>query len=68
MKSLDYNLKTSNENIRDYEDLAFSIDVIRDEYPELSVQMHQDSLDVETMFFYGQTSDDYGLRDLKLVY
>ena len=65
---LEYNLKTSNENLKDYESLAFSIDVIRDEHPELKLQMQQDSTDYETLYFYGQVTDDYGLRKLELVY
>ena len=67
-KSLDYSLNTSNENLKDYESLAFSIDVIRDEYPELNVKMEQDSLDSQTLYFYGQASDDYGLSKLQLIY
>jgi len=67
-KSTDYSIKTSNEDLKDYESLAFSIDVIRDAHPELTVQMKQDSMDIETLYFYGQTSDDYGLRKLQLVY
>ena len=30
--------------------------------------MQQDSIDNETLYFYGQASDDYGLRSLKLHY
>ena len=67
-KSLDYSLQTSNENLKDFESLAFSINVIRDQYPELNVKMEQDSLDSQTLYFYGQVSDDYGLSKLQLVY
>ena len=67
-KSLDYNLNTSNENLEDYESLAFSIKVIRDEYPEINVKMEQDTLDIQTLYFYGQVSDDYGLSKLQIVY
>ena len=67
-RSLEYNLNTSNENLKDYESLAFSVDVVRDEYPEMNLQMQKDSLDNETLYFYGQLSDDYGLSKLQLVY
>ena len=67
-KPLDYSLDTSNKNLKNYESLGFNIDVIRDEYPELNIQMKQDSLDIELLYFYGQASDDYGLRSLNLVY
>lgn len=67
-KSLDYSLHTSNKSLKDYESLAFSINVIRDQYPELNVKMEQDSTDSQTLYFYGQVSDDYGLSKLQLVY
>ncbi len=67
-KSVDYSLNTSNSNLSNYESLSFSIDVIRDEFPELNVKMEQDSLDSEILYFYGQVSDDYGLTKLQLVY
>jgi len=66
--TLDYSLNTSNENLKDYESLAFSIDVVKDEYPEMNLQMKLDSLDHQTFYFYGQVSDDYGLSKLQLVY
>ncbi|TBN04043.1 hypothetical protein EYD45_08510 [Hyunsoonleella flava] len=64
----DYTLSTSNKNLKDYENLSFSIDVVKDEFPELNVQMKVDSLDLQTLYFYGQVSDDYGLSKLQLVY
>ncbi|MEZ4801552.1 MAG: DUF4175 family protein [Gelidibacter sp.] len=67
-QNYDYNISTSNERLKDYENLAFSINVVRDDYPELNVKMEKDSLDNQTLYFYGQISDDYGLRQLQLVY
>ncbi|MEO6348049.1 MAG: DUF4175 family protein [Aquaticitalea sp.] len=67
-QNFDYNIATSNEKLKDYENLAFSINVIRDDYPELNVKMETDSIDNQTLYFYGQISDDYGLRQLQLVY
>jgi len=67
-RSIDYSLNTSNEYLSNYESLAFSIDVIQDEFPELNIKMERDSLDIETLYFYGQVSDDYGLSKLQLVY
>ncbi len=63
-----YTLSTSNADLKEYENLSFSIDVIKDELPELNVQMKVDSLDLQTLYFYGQASDDYGLNRLQLVY
>ncbi|MBO6605361.1 DUF4175 family protein [Psychroserpens sp.] len=64
----DYSISTSNAQLKDYENLAFSINVIKDSYPELNVKMERDSLDNQTLYFYGQVSDDYGLSKLQMVY
>ena len=66
--NLDYTISTSNQNLKDYENLAFSINVIRDDYPELNLKVEKDSIDNQTLYFYGQVSDDYGLSKLQLVY
>ena len=64
----DYNISTTNKNLKDYENLAFSLNVIKDTYPELQVNMERDSLDNQTLYFFGQVSDDYGLSKLQMVY
>jgi len=66
--SLEYHLSTSNKNLKDYENLAYNIKVIKDEYPELNIKSKVDSLDLQSLYFYGQASDDYGLNKLQLVY
>lgn len=66
--NLDYKISTSNKNVKDYENLAFTINVIRDEYPELKLESKIDSLDQQSLYFFGQVSDDYGLNKLQLVY
>ncbi|OIQ31073.1 MAG: hypothetical protein BM564_02340 [Bacteroidetes bacterium MedPE-SWsnd-G2] len=63
-----YSLSTSNSNLKNYENLNFNIGVIKDDYPELDLKMQRDSLDGESMYFYGQVSDDYGLHKLQMVY
>ncbi|MCX7546588.1 DUF4175 family protein [Xanthomarina sp. F1114] len=65
---LDYSLTTSNSKLKNYEILSYSIDVITDEHPELSIKMAVDSLDQQSLYFHGQASDDYGLSKLQLVY
>ncbi len=66
--NIDYNISTTNEKLKDYENLAFSLNVIKDTYPELEVKMERDSLDNQTLYFFGQASDDYGLSKLQMVY
>lgn len=66
--SLDYTLSTSNTHLKNYENLMFKVDVVKDEYPELHVKVETDTLDLQTLYFYGQVSDDYGFSKLQLVY
>ena len=65
---INYSIATSNRNVQDYEELAFQLDVIRDEYPKLALEMKVDSTDTQMMLFRGEASDDYGLRSLKMLY
>src|SRR5690554_4121351 len=65
---LDYTITTSNEKLKEYENLAFTLNVVKDQYPEISVQSKQDSADIQRVLFLGQISDDYGLTKLRLVY
>ncbi|WP_323027086.1 DUF4175 family protein [Gelidibacter japonicus] len=64
----DYNIAKSNQSLRNYENLAFSIQVTKDTYPELNIKVERDTLDNQSLYFYGQASDDYGLSKLQLVY
>ncbi len=63
-----YRLTTSNNALKDYEDLSYTISVVKDQYPELTVDVKKDTTDIETLFFYGQAADDYALSKLQLVY
>lgn len=65
---LDYAITTSNEKLKDYENLAFTLNVVKDQFPEIDVQSKQDSTNGQRFFFLGQISDDYGLTKLRLVY
>ncbi len=65
---LDYAITTSNENLNDFENLSFTLNVIKDQFPEIDVQSKIDSTDSQRVFFLGQVSDDYGLTKLRLVY
>ncbi|MBP1838677.1 hypothetical protein [Formosa algae] len=68
ISNLNYSLSTSNTNLTNYENLSYTIDVIKDQFPEFKIEMAQDSVDLKTLYFNGQVSDDYGLRALNLVY
>lgn len=66
--AMNYQIASSNENLQDYENLQFSVDVVKDDFPQISVQSNIDSISRGISFFAGQISDDYGLKKLQLVY
>lgn len=66
--NLEYQISTSNDNLKDYETLNFAIQVIKDEYPKITVKSDIDSIARGPVQFAGQLSDDYGLNSLNLVY
>ena len=66
--AINYQISSSNKSLQDYESLQFSADVVKDEYPLISVRSNLDSISRGTLQFVGQISDDYGLKKLELVY
>ncbi|MCM8569645.1 hypothetical protein NE848_09650 [Gramella jeungdoensis] len=66
--TLAYAVSTSNELVKEYENIDYSLKVIRDEYPEINVVTEKDSLNTDIQYFKGDVSDDYGLSRLQLVY
>lgn len=65
---LKYMITMSNKNLKNHESLAFSIEVVRDEFPEIIVETRQDSSGYGPVYFYGRVSDDYGLSKLEIIY
>ena len=63
-----YQISSSNNFLKAYENLQFFVDVISDEIPQISVTSNIDSISRGLAQFAGQISDDYGLKMLQLVY
>ncbi len=68
VQDLDYNISTSNSNLKDFENLSYVLKVTKDEYPKIEVEEKIDSTDQVIGFYQGKLSDDYGISALKLVY
>ncbi len=68
LQSFTYQISSSNKNLTDFEILPFSVNVISDEFPSISVVSNIDSISRGNVDFAGQISDDYGLKKLQLVY
>lgn len=64
---LSYEIATSNENIADYERLAYNFEVVKDAYPAIKVKQVVDSLNPNVSFYIGETSDDYLVRSIRLI-
>lgn len=68
LHNTDYQIRTSNSKVANYEKLNYQISVIKDQYPTISVGNAPDSLKVQKQYVLGQVSDDYGLSRLQIVY
>ncbi|WP_298762883.1 DUF4175 family protein [uncultured Polaribacter sp.] len=66
--AMNYTIASSNDNLQEYENLQFAINVVKDEVPSISVETNIDSITRGAAQFAGQISDDYGLKKLQLVY
>ncbi len=68
LKSLDYQVSTSNQMIQNFEKLQYSIQVVSDGFPKIQIKTDIDSISRGEAQFIGQLSDDYGISKLQLVY
>ncbi|EKF56780.1 hypothetical protein I215_01160 [Galbibacter marinus] len=63
-----YSVATSNDYLIDYEKLNFNLEVIKDQYPTITVKEHIDSSAVNRKIYTGSLSDDYGITKLEIFY
>ncbi len=68
LKDETYKLYVSSEHLRRADSMAYSLAVIPDLYPEITVERFQDSTQRKLLFFAGEASDDYGLSRLTFNY
>ncbi|MCY2686529.1 DUF4175 family protein [Salinimicrobium sp. TH3] len=65
--SVDYGISTSNDKVKNFENLNYQIRSVKDEHPELVLEHQIDSLDADAQYFFGKVSDDYGISAVNLV-
>lgn len=63
-----YKVYISNARLPNADSVSYTITVIPDLYPNISVEKFQDSTDRKLLFFAGEASDDYGLTALTFNY
>lgn len=66
--SFDYQISSLDSSFKAGDSLSYSIEVIPDLYPSISVQEYRDSLMRSYIFFQGLISDDYGFSNLNFQY
>ncbi|MGB3547019.1 MAG: DUF4175 family protein, partial [Saprospiraceae bacterium] len=63
-----YRLVVSNDRLPRADSVAYSLNVVPDLYPEISVEKFIDSTDSKLLYFVGDAADDHGLTRLNFVY
>ena len=66
--NIKYRISPSNEQLIHFEPLEFSVDVLKDNPPSIQIESETKKETLEAMYFYGQMSDDYGIRSLQMNY
>lgn len=63
-----YRLFFVNQDIPKGDSVSYSITVIPDQYPSINAEQFVDSSNTRVQFFAGESSDDYGLRNITFNY
>ena len=63
-----YKLELSNEYSKNKDAIEYSIDVIKDQFPEISLDQYRDTTLFSFVIFGGNISDDHGISRLSLFY
>lgn len=67
-ESRNYLILSSNEFLKNQDSLNYSINIIPDQYPAISVEEFRDSAFLKQLFFKGLIKDDYGFQKLTFHY
>lgn len=68
LADIGYKIELKNEFGRQEGSILYDIKVVKDDYPEIDVQMAADSSLFSYVVFAGRISDDHGLSSLRLYY
>lgn len=63
-----YSILLKNQYSDNKEEIRYKIDVLKDEFPQINVNIYQDTLLYSYIALGGDITDDYGLRKLVLNY
>ncbi|MBP9133478.1 MAG: DUF4175 domain-containing protein [Saprospiraceae bacterium] len=62
-----YQIIIGNKNLPNSDSLAYSIHVVMDEYPAISLEQYIDSTNSKLVYLSGNMSDDYGISKIQMV-
>ncbi|WP_235298436.1 DUF4175 family protein [Portibacter marinus] len=68
MRDVFYKIYVSNNFLPEGDSTSYSVNVIPDLSPTISVEKIQDTVEKNVIYFIGNASDDYGLRSLSFNY
>jgi hypothetical protein len=64
--SEEYEIALQNDESRNREKIAYRVDVIKDQFPQISVTNYRDSILYKRIILGGMVGDDYGVSQLSL--
>lgn len=68
MRDLFYKIYVANDYLPEGDSTSYSVNVIPDLNPTITVEKIQDTLEKNIIYFIGNAADDYGLRSLSFNY
>ncbi len=63
-----YSVTTANQFLKSKDSVTYSINVIPDAYPQITVAEKKDSTSTKRIYFRGEVKDDYGFNKLSFNY
>ena len=66
-KTSDYKIYTSNQYLAKSDSISWIVHLIKDEYPQIKVEIVSDSLNDKLLYFNGYIDDDYGFSNLQMI-
>jgi len=68
LKDKSYSITTSNEYLQNRDSVTYSVNVIPDVFPEITVEERKDSVSLRQFYYAGNIKDDYGFSKLAFNY
>ncbi len=68
LQNIRYTLFISNENVLQADSVSYTLNVVPDLYPTISVTEKRDTANPNYYYYIGEVGDDYGIRNLTFSY